>query len=556
MEGDGEDSSAPHDDTQGNPFYCLSLTGYLCRRFGITGKKLKTYSLLASLFKSEVLYALYVWYIGSLVSAESEELMWRDVKLMKILPYLWMLKPIFALVDDSMDRCLRSLASFWRHIYGGTVSPDKIGIRLGRKRCFLDSVIDMNQRYNIMLMVSEIGILLLVLLLLLGIYFKSIMKNFGFSIFLSLALCQIAASATSEGIFCRYLQCNDELSEVQFISLRQMITAFYGASTLFCIICPFALRFDFIFSIMALFNIYPVFLVSNTVSILWVVLSDDAGYEEAVDMSRRAETSWSPKVTISFVVLLIMAMDLRYRCVLGAYRTYEYPYVVLVATLLTGQLLKLLVGYIFAKRLTLQGLINIARYMFMALFFVSTFAESLVTPPSSGYSDIWMMVTVFMTTTLLQYVLTTFGLALSVRTAPIKFESTMTCLTDFVLDMVAFIYRENLPAREYALRIFKYDAVLDGLVCFFCLYSYFVVFGGPNIEALLHRGITGPKLEQQPRLPKYFPVIEETVPLKNGLEDYQADAPSSVINSQDLLQDLDAEKSPWGAGSDYTDASD
>ncbi|KAK1940397.1 hypothetical protein X943_003966 [Babesia divergens] len=555
MEGDGEEASSPQEDTPRFSFFTCNLANYLCRKYGISGKKTKSYTLVSLLLKSEVLYALYVWYVCGVIATQRHDHGWHAVQVQRWLPYLWILKPVFAFLDDSMDRILKQLSVMWRYLCEGSGNPDKIGLRLGRRRCFIDDVLDFNQRFNIVLVISEIGILALVPLMYYFFYINPSCMRWGLYTVVGLALCQIAASASCEGAFCRYVQCNSELSEVQFISLRQMLVAGYGVSTLVCILWPCATSLDFLFSPLALMNIYPLFLVSNTVCVLWVVFSDDAGYEEAVDMSRRSETSWSPKTLFAFLTLMCMALDLRYRYVFGAFRRFQHPYVVLVSTLLAGQVLKMIISYICARHVTLQGLINIAKFIFV-LMFVLTFATHRIVPLPSESSSTWYLFSVIFCMTVIQHLLITFGLALSVRTAPTKLESTITSLTDVVMDVVSFMYRERLFLRPFALKFLKYDAVFDSLTSFFCLYSFFVLFAKPQIEALLYRGSMPLKIVERPRLPQLLPVSEEASPIQSRAEHFPIEVPPSVINSQALLQDPDADKSPWGVESDYSNTSD
>lgn len=555
MEGDTEDVSSTQEDTSAFSIFRFSITGYLCKRYGITGVKIKTYEILSFLLKSEVLYALYVWYVNGWIVSQPYDNGWSRINVQRILPYLWMLKPFFAFLDDSMDQCLKALSVFWRQKCETLLYPDKASMRLGKRRCFFDDLAVFNQRYNLTLVASEGGIVLLVPLQLYCFYVRDASIKLGCFSIVALALFQIAAASVGEGIFCRYVQCNNELSEVQFISLRQIIIAGYGISTLLCVMCPFATGIGIVYSILALLNILPLFLMANSLCILWVLFADDTGYEEAVDMSRRSETSWSPKVITSFVVLMAMAMDVRYRFAFGAYHVSEYPYLVLVTTLFLGQLIKLTAGYVFIRHVSLHKLINIAKYIFVFLFFL-TFAENRIISFNTEFSNIWFMLLAYIITTVLQHTLVAFGLALSVRTAPSKLEATVTCLTDFILDFVSFTYREDWTLRYYALKILKYDVVYDGLTSFFCLYCFFLLFGKANIESLLHRGHTGMGLMDKPRLPQYFPVMEEGLGSTLNPEEHRMDGAAGAMNSREWLHEPDADKSPWGVESDYSDTSD
>ncbi|ORM41093.1 uncharacterized protein BXIN_0320 [Babesia sp. Xinjiang] len=547
----GSDSSSPREEARRLwPCSCGFFDG-ICQSYGINGRKLKSYSLLTLLFKSEALYLLHTCYVGLLVASHPDGDISFSPAFVYWLPSLWLIKPLFALLDDYMDRILQLFADCCRRINGvhDTTMPPS-----ARNRSVMDSLVDLNRHANLLLCLSHIGIVTLLPAVMVYSYLHPLSGGCGPYLVTALALCQIASGAVSDGVFCRYAQCNNELSEVQFASLRLLFITGYGVWNMLSVFMPYPRTTDILSSFMALVNLVPCFLLGNSICVLWVLLCDPGSYEEAVDMNKRAKTSWSPKVAFAFVALMIMAMAVRhpYDCVL--LRVSDFQPVTVISLLVLTVTVKVIVSCILARYVSLNRMLVIAKYVFLACLVVNCGGPRILPVPSQE-SSIWYISLVAVLSTVLHQVLMTFGLVMSVRSAPRGWEATVTSLSDLSLDVVTYAHRNYISPRKAALHLMRYDILVDSLTVFFCLYSLFIIFGKTEMATLLQKESLDSVPSPQAVLPLPIHSGDYPSPSQLVLGDMHVNIPSSVVNARHGLEKPDEDKSPWAAESDDFDRS-
>ncbi|GBE61233.1 DNA polymerase III epsilon subunit [Babesia ovata] len=549
MEAVGADSSSPREESRRVwPCSCSFLDG-LCRRYGINGRKLKSYSLFSLLLKSETLYLLYTCYVGLLAASHPDADPSHPVLCGTWLPLLWLLKPLIAAIADSVDRIMQYTSG----IYGWVLScGDSSATRGVRKRGFMDALVEFHRRCNLVLVLSQLGVVILMPTIMVYAYLHPLGDGCGPSLVAVLSLCQIATAAVSEGAFCRYAQCNTEMNEVQFASLRLLFMTGYGVWNMLGIVMPYPRTSDFWASFLALVNVLPCFLVGNGLCILWVLLCDPGGYEEAVDMSRRAETKWSPKVTVAFFTMMIMALSVRYPYDCLILRPTEYPSLTLLTLLVLSVVVKVLVSCLLWRFVTLDRMITIAKFAFLSSMVLMCGGHRIM-PIPTGQSSPWYSSLVATFVTALQQVLFTFGLVLSIRTAPRGMEATIMSITDLCVDIVAFMFKSRLSLRPLALKVLQHETAVDVAVVFFCLYNFFVLFGKPQVASLMRRynfeGLESARDELPLPLPVTgFPGANEALTSQSHI-----DIESSIVAAHEALKGADVDKSPWADESELSD---
>ncbi|EDO05415.1 putative integral membrane protein [Babesia bovis T2Bo] len=549
MEPSGNDSSYTREESRRLwPCSCAFLDG-LCRSYGLDMTKVKSYSLLSLLLKSEALYLLHMCYISLLIASHPDGDKKFSNAVLYLLPSLWLLKPLFALIDDHSDLILRKCAQWCRRING---EVDTSRPPTGRSRSVMDSLVDLNKHANLMLCVSHIGIVTLLSAIMSYSKRHPLSGGCGPHLIVLVSLCQIASGAVSDGAFCRYVQCNSELSEVQFASLRLLFMIGYGLCNMLSVVMPFPRSTDFITCFMTLINLAPCFLLGNSVCVLWVLLCDPGEYEEAVDQSKRKRTIYSPKVAIAFLGLMYLAMAMRMpydTLLLKASRRGAIPVMTLVGLSLAT---KIVVSTLMLRYCSLKRLLKIAKYIFVACIVVYCTGYKIPPLPSTT-SSVWYLTFVAIQSTSLHQILLTFGIVMTVRCAPRGWEASVMSLGDLSFDLVIYLHRSKISPRKWLYKIIPSDIAIDICVVFFCLYCISVIFGNVHIAALLQNernaAITTSELPLPIQVGEY-----PSASIANRAADIHEDGASSVLNAHECL-DSHVDKSPWAADSEYSDGS-
>ncbi|GFE55844.1 hypothetical protein BaOVIS_032480 [Babesia ovis] len=553
MEVGEADSSSGRDDARRLwPCSCAFFDG-LCRSYGIDMRKVKSYSLLTLLLKSETLYLLHMCYIGMLVASHPDSDKSFSTKLMFYLPSLWLFKPLYGLLDDCMDWLLRRMAEGCRRLNGevDTSMPPP-----GRKRSVMDTLVDLNKHANVLLILSHVGIITLLPSVMIYSYIHPLSAGCGPYMIVLLSLCQIASGAVSDGAFCRYVQCNNELSEVQFASLRLLFMTGYGLWNMLSVFLPYPRSIDIVNSLMTLVNLVPCFLLGNSICVLWVLLCDPGSYEEAVDMSRRAKTSYSPKVALAFLALMYLAMSVRYpydSVLVSVSRLRLIPVLFLLSLSIV---VKILVSAVLLRYGSLEKMLTIAKYLFVSCIVVYCGGHKILPIPNED-SSLWYICFVAALNTAVHQLIMTFGIVLSIRSAPKGWEASVMSLGDLSFDVVTYMYRGRFSPRKLALRILPSNLVVDILAVFFCLYSVFTIFGKTQMANLMHRGTLDVISPTSTTLP--LPIqVGEYASSVNGVASagVHEDGASSVLNAHKALKSRHVDKSPWAAESEFSDGSD
>ncbi|GIX64000.1 HAMP domain-containing protein [Babesia caballi] len=235
-------------------------------------------------------------------------------------------------------------------------------------------------------------------------------------------------------------------------------------------------------------------------------------------------------------------------------RASTYPPASLMLLVVLNVCTKVAVGCALARFVDLRRMILIAKLAFVFALTLLFAGDRLLPLPLADSSLPYLIFMGILMATL-QQLIVTFGLVFTVRTAPSGMEAALTSLNDLTLDMICFSYKKSISLRSIASLYVPHSRMVDGLIVFFSLYSFFRVFGKAQEAAMLDRGSLDVISPASSSIQLPLPVKDFGISTNPLVGESLSEHSSSAVDRQDSLKGVGARKSPWAVESEYSDAS-